>query len=315
MRTLRSIPLPALLVATALLAVPSGAAGAKPSTALDLKIVPATPHRNQAITFRFRGDGKLKRNQRYRVTFDSADPRSSCLGQLQLRVPGFVPRGKLVTVRQPTPPGDGWCLGPASVAVAKVDIDGNVDEQPVVRTIMIRQDPTDVIAHVEGTPVRMAVRDGSTLTVKAPARPDRVLSVTGSFDGLIPSKFVLNSDFFIALTAGSLRFLNLATDPLCAGTTYTLGFPLAPALGSVTEFRRDGTTSMHISLNASTRSLAGCAGEPTGTASFELTGTLGEKKLADLRLSGDLIDNALIADGVKATITADLHFKIDVLDN
>lgn len=311
----RQAPLLTFLATVGAAAAPAAAGAAKPLPP-KLVITPAHPKADQPITVSFRADGRLPRDRRYRVEIWAGAPNSRCirLGDAVL-LRERPPRGRIVRA-QVFPYRQGatvnrWCAGRAEAQLRTVDVDGRVSPAPIRRSFTIAKDahyPADADI---GTDLDITVLDGSAITVTAPGRPDRTLPLGGSITGLIPGKFVLNSTWHAQLRGGSLAMRSLVTDPLCAGTAYHLVSPLGS--GSTATFETDGRVSAALVLAADPVSLAGCAGAATGATTLQLSGALGERKLADLTLAGSLA-GVPIATGVAATMTVTLRLSVAIRD-
>ena len=303
------------LFVVAVLVLVAGASAATPSNPLQLKVTPAAPSVTKTVTFSFRADGKLKPDQRYRVAFRSDSPGPLCFEHGEQPVIGFTPRGTIVPLQfKATAGATGLCPGPATYSVWRIDVDGHRLGKAQTLHVSIARDPRAPLPTTASlsTPVKLSVLDGSSITVRAPGRPDRILPVGGVFTGLIPGKFVLNTDYTIKLETGSLDLGSLVTDPLCAGTNYALRFALNPAGSSL--LTRDGKVSMTIPLGVDPLLLAGCSTTASGATTLNLTGSLGAKKLADIAMTAT-VDGIPIATGVVGTATADLHIKIAIGDS
>lgn len=176
---------------------------------------------------------------------------------------------------------------------------------------------TDAIVHVLPT---------STATVTTPGRPERVLGLSGWFEGWTAGKLNPAFDFDLrlgdALGRSAITVTSLVTDPLCSAPAVATTAPLhlrtsKQQLSALdywsTVSQRVGQparASAVLAFDADATVFAGCAGPPTGstTISFDKV-ALTAKGLSDIALTGTISDVAVGA-GAMATVTLTLHLSV-----
>ena len=193
--------------------------------------------------------------------------------------------------------------------MGRIDPDGNV-KTIARRLIRIAKDAA--YPEPPGTSVKVTVLDGSTVTVQAPGRPDRMLPVGGSIRGLLPGRFRPNTDINIDSMTGKLLLSAISPDSLCAGGVYKLEFGLAQGGPSKMVLQASGNSTLLLELLADPASVAGCAAPAApGKTSVTLTGKVGPEGLVRHAISG-AVAGVQIAPGVTATVTLNLLVNVDL---
>ena len=295
----------AVCLAVAAFGLNPSAYAAKPKAGIKLQVSPARPTTNHPLTVVFRNDGSLKHTHQYVVVV-----RDACANDVRAAVDGVTRRGWVSRVTLPVPSIErAWCIGRATVSIRDTGYPSTALFQTAF-TIRSSSNPAQL-----GTPVRINVIRGSTITVRVPGRDPRFLPLAGGFRGFIPGGFALNSDFAVTLLSGSLNLDAFTPDALCTGPALPVAFALAaPPTSSAAQFPRSGDVTMTLSLNADPVGLAGCAGPAAGDTTLHFTGALGTRKLAELQLVAR-VDGIPVAAGVTASASVDLHLQVEILDH
>src|SRR6185503_15438698 len=125
-------------------------------------------------------------------------------------------------------------------------------------------------------------------------------------------KFKPNTDVSITLTKGALTLSTITPDPLCAGGSYRLAFPVADNGPSKLVLIASGRAELSLELLADPLSLAGCS-LPASPAKTTLTvaGNVGPEGLVKLAISGT-VAGIPIAPDVTGTVTMNLLVKVDL---
>ena len=295
----------AVCLAVAVFGLTPSAYAAKPKAGIKLQVSPAHPTTKRPLTVKFRNDGSLKPKHGYVVVV-----RNACGEQASATVDGVIRKGwvNVVTLAVPSARG-AWCFGKATVSIRDK---GYPSTALFEKTITFTGSGSPAPA---GTPVKIAVLPGSSITVNVPGHDARILPLVGELRGFIPGAFLLNSDYYpIELQKGFLSLDPFTPNAVCAGPAPPVSFPLAanPKISSL-RFPRNGAVTTTLALDADPLGFAGCAGPVTGDTTLKLAGKLGIKKLAAVELTGT-IDGIVIASGVTASATINLILKIDILD-
>ncbi len=312
-----------VIAGLALLAVAPGAARA--GGPRGLSITPRAPVASDAILISFRSPSHAPDTTRYAASVTTT--RSGACRSFGLApFPGSLGAGTRASIQvgidaAASPASSRWCSGRAVARVLRRTAGGGWAPIPGARRrFVIARSPGARVLF--GTHVLTTVLPTSTATVTAPGRADRVLGLGGDFDGFIPGKFILNTDYKITLgtafgsplVGGNAVVVSaLVTDPLCAAPVVHTRAPLPGDASSSLTFLRSGAVSGTLVLAADPTTLAGCAGADTGTMTIALSGTLAEKKLADLTVTGSLT-GVPAGGGVTASVAIELHLNVKILD-
>ncbi len=311
-----------LLIGCLLLSIGTAPAHAKGDprkrgTVRDLAVTPKKPATTDTLHVSFTA-GRLRPNERYEVGLSGVGGDNSCVANRSVRVRGVPRSGRRVEVDL-SPVGSGgngrFCPGRATMVIARVDV-----EQRIVllasRAVTLTRDPRDPLGlygpqPVLDTPVSVDVLDGSSFLVQANGRPDRTLPVGGRLRGVLPGTFKPNSDLGITSLSGPLFLRSIVPDPLCAGASYTSELGVAPGAAGPMTLKASGGVTFPLTLTVAPQALAGCGAPPAGTTPLSLSGRVGPAGLVSLALTGS-VTGVPIADGVTATVTANLLVKIDL---
>jgi hypothetical protein len=324
MRTLRH---PGVLAVAAVVALAVAAPGAAAkSHGPRLSIAPAKPNATDALRVTFRAPAALARGEHYGVEIRGQENGSDCRSDGIEVATGRFGAGVSVTVQltaNRTGSYIGWCAGKATAILMRNTAGhGWIPVRGFRRSFKIRSNPRFRPATF-GTKVVVDVLPTSTATVTAPGRAERVLGLGGGLDGFIQGKFILNTDYRISLGIGAGNTLprsadavivrSLVSDPLCSSPAVQTIAPMASGVGSSLLFLRTGVVTGSLVLASDPTTLAGCAGPDTGTTTLALSGVLGEKKLADLTLTGSTT-GVPVGGGVSGTVSLALHLKVNIID-
>ena len=324
------IPIIAGMPSTATVVLHLRAEAPEPSETVDVRL-PSSPHLSltpafplpfSPISFSFKGDGLLNADQRYHVLLRGPRGVARCdAAARDLRVKGFVAKGKLATVEAPVPAAGGWCPGTWRALIVRVDLDGRKVGRASLRTFTISVDADHLpAAHPERATLSVQVLGTSTLTVRTSgqrgSRPDRVMNLTGTFSGGSRAAFVAGADFQANLTRGAFGLSSLTADPACPGLPYILDFPLAAEASSTATFLASGAVSMTLDLSVAPKTFAGCPGAIPGATALTVTGAvdpqrLAKRELTDIELTGTVAGVA-IATGVSGSVAVDLHVTVGI---
>jgi hypothetical protein len=163
-----------------------------------------------------------------------------------------------------------------------------------------------------GTPAKITVLDGSSITVQATGRPDRTFAVGGLVRGAIPGLFRPNTDINVGSMVGGLFLRTLQTDTICGGT-FATELPLTPKGGSsnlVLKASGEGIWTLALAVDA--LSLAGCAAPAApATTTLTLTGKVTPDGLVKFPLTGS-VTGVLVASAVTGTVTVSLLVNVDL---
>ena len=322
------------LIAGALWAPSPALAASPPKSGTQLTVSPKKPQATDTIRVAFRA-GRLRPDERYDVGIGepafgaapAADRADGCTSSYFLVLHGRKPARRLVEVPlypngaqqpgrgahiyglYPKPGVSRFCAGEQTVRVARLDPDNNL-RTIARRTIRIARDSR--YPEPPGTPVRITVLEGSSLTVQAPGRPDRTLPVGGVLRGVIPGRFRPNTDISISAMTGALSLSSITPDPLCTGATYSLVLPLAQGGPSKMLLRASGHAELSLELAADPLSLAGCAAPASpGRSALTIARQVTPQGLVRLPISG-AIGGVPIAPDVAATVTVNLLVNVDL---
>jgi hypothetical protein len=290
-------------------------------------VSPAKPTATDSIKVSFRAPATVAKHARYRVILD-VPANGQCTASMQQTTSRPVRAGAIVTVELTASRygiAAGWCSGRATVRLAYdrrgggwPPIPGTRHRFTIGRSAYFRPAPL-------GTKVSIDVLPTSTSTVTAPGRADRILGLGGVMNGFIGGKFVLNAGFKIGLggdenpldgswhTNDAIVVASLVTDPLCSAPAVRTLAPVTHASVSSLSFPPSGAVTGTLVLSADATTLGGCAGPDTGSTTLALSGTPGEKKLADLLLSAT-VPGIPVGGGISGTASIALHLKINLLD-
>lgn len=299
----------ALLVVPTAAVLPAGSAvaGKKPPNAVrDLGVSPKAPKANQTVSVSFRAPA-LARDRRLDVSL-AAPGGSACSHGYAVRVASAKPRGRRVRIR--FRPGAGgrsvFCAGTANVVIGHAGADGKV--------VVLARKRFEIAPaggpETYGVPGKITLLDGSSITVRAPGRPDRTIALTGIVRGFVPGKFTPGSDIALGTLTGGLWMRMLQVDSLCSGAGVATDFPVVAAAASQLLLEASGDATLTLALKADAASLAGCASGGAGPTALTLTGKVTPDGLLKLPLTGS-ISGVAIAPGVTATVTLNLLVNVD----
>ena len=286
---------------------------------------PKHPTATDSLTVSFLA-GKIRRDQRYEVTFSGAENPSGypgvCTNGYAARSRGVVRRGQRVCVTLDPLDRRGWPVGPIARAAPLLPDDRADHHQPHRRRgspehrrdTQLQDRPGQGVPGVQeppGVPVKVTVLDGSNITVQATGRPDRTFGVGGIVRGEIPGRFNPNTDISVVSMAGDFFLRTFQADAICAGTVTTY-LPLTTGGPSNLVLKASGDGIWTLALAVDPLSLAGCpAPAAPATTTVTLTGHVTPVGLLKLPLSGS-VTGVPIATGVTATVTVNLLLNVDL---
>ena len=282
---------------------------------IHLAVAPAKPWRGDVLQVRFRLPRHAPARTSYWVQVDT-EGNGSCASRVRVPVPeGYAPGDRVTVPIDPAKPNadqiafDGWCDGRAAISLVRVDGKTGLARWAGIRGLRIAKLPT---TDLFGTKIRMEVLDGSSLLVQANGRPDRTIPVSGSISGFIPGRYLPGKNFMANLSRSDLRLALIPTDAVCSTGTLRTALPLTQSAGrNVATFAASGAVSAPIAFAVDPLVLSGCAAPEKGSTELQLSGVLGPAQLGDVALTGTA-KYVTIADGVVATVTANLRFKVVV---
>lgn len=307
----------ALLIAVVACLAPAGSvvAATKPTNAVrDVVVTPKSPKASQTVTVSFTA-GELPRDRRYDVALRSADA-AGCSGGYSVRLTA-VSKGRRVTVR--FNPRDGravgldrtvprrFCAGVANAVISHV---GAANRLVVLARKKFQITPVGG-PETFGTPARITVLDGSTITVKAPGRPDRSNALGGLVRGFIAGPFRPYTNIDVGTLSGGFWLRSLQVDSICSGSGIVTDYPVVPAAASQLLLKASGEATFTLALKPDAASLAGCASAGAGPTALTLTGKTTADGLVKLPLTGS-ISGVTIGPGALATLTFNLLLNVDL---
>jgi len=295
-------------VAAALL-TPATATAATPLTA-----APAAPRVGQPITLTLRVPAALPAGTHLRLGMALlGTARAGCATSASASVRrALVHVGRTVRVTLKPRVGGAWCPGPWRASARVLNARGTATARYSRALTVLRADGTQA-----GIPVRITVLAGSTATVSAAGRPDRVAALSGVLRGEIPATFLPNADVRTSITTGSLVATGLPADPLCTsdGAADPRTFPVAGGGGSSATLHASGRAEMTLVVRADLFALMGCLPAvltpTTGATSLALAGDVGPGGLNALALNGTAGPLALAGVG-DATVALHLITQVDL---
>lgn len=279
------------------LASASASLSLAPAAGASLSISPKAPTPTSAITVTWVPKRTYPAGKIRVVITTAATTGRGCSTRASVRIRKPVIKGRAIRVTlRPRPQ---WCgTGPLTVGITTTR-DGRGPEG--LSDIRFKG--------VLGTPAKVSLLDGSSLTVQVPGRADRRISAAGVLRGYVPYKIELNTPIGIVLKVLDLR-LDAAADPLCPSVPERL----APQSDGRLTLNQDGTAELTLPLAVSSASLIGCAGPGTPPTVLKLTGKSGTGGLSRLALFGTLPGVAL-ADGTTANVAVALTVMVDLSGN
>lgn len=257
---------------------------------------PASPSATSKLTVTWKADRAYKPGAlRFRVTTASG---KGCSSDVTRRVAGAVRAGQ--TVRVTLAPRRRWCATGALTLTLRTP-------QEVFSTLRLLLKGVPL-----GTPAKVTLLDGSTVTTQVPGRPDRSAALSGVLRGFVPGVIKLGTDIQLTLSKAALQLQAPPADALC---TAAGAFPqVLPLKGNATlVLLQSGDATLSLPLAVAPPSLTGCAGDGAGAAqtTFTLAGKSGPGGLSRLALAGSL-PNVGLAGGTSATLAAALTVSVDL---
>ena len=308
----------------ALLLIPSAAGAAQPA---GFSVSPKKPLDSQVIKVVWR-PSKQPPTGSYRLDLVTGDS-NTCVSSRNVALtfrwrPGATIRATL----RPTADKKYWCPGAARVRLFRRK--GHNTTLYEAASIVIEDNSSTENPGPNGTPAKVTLLEGSSMTVKVAGRPDRTSGLTGELRGYIPGKFRPNTDIQITLTRGSISATSLPGDPACtpAGRQYpsAIGLYVTPVYpgtlkptetllsGQTMTLLASGSGSLVLTLDQDyVAALTGCKSAGGDAASFPVgfAGQVGPTGLVQFTITGGT-DGLKLSDGATASVVFTLVLKIDL---
>ncbi len=301
----------AVLAAALCMPGPALAASKKPAT---LTFTPARPLDSQAITVTWKADRAPRDGYTYRLELVTGD-QIECASNSGVDLEPKWKKGARIRVKFRPVTESVWCLYRTRLRLIATRGFGPGRPATVIASayVPITNNSATPIPDPPGTPTKIDLLEGSSMTIRVPGRPDRTSALTGALAGRMPGRFRPNSDLAIDLRTGTLSVSSLAADPLCtpSGRAYPSPVNMNGTLSSLV-LGASGVGVMTLVLAEDPLALTGCLGPaPATSRPIALTGTVGPTGLVTFTMTGSL-GGVRLNEGADATIDITLVVKIDL---